>query len=141
MRAKSSKSLLVSCGLLMGLGLLLIASGDLHAPNPDRIARVLLASWKANSADAPPAALWATQPLGEFPGFDLSVGRQVSGHGIAMLQRHSHWYGFSRDVAFSLIQSPHNATQWQLAESRAYSIAGLKLTSRRLVLTTITDLQ
>ena len=135
------KRLLMLLGLLTALGLLLLGFGGFHTRNPELIARVLLASWKASSAESPAGVLWATPPAPELSGFDLSVGRQASGHGIAMLQRRSRWYAFSREVAFSLIQSSHDAAQWQLAESRCYTVNGRRLLSWRFVRMTLTDSQ
>jgi hypothetical protein len=124
--------------VLVMLALVLLHATRAGASNPDRTARVLLASWKSNFTPPGPAALWSVPPVPEFPGFNLSEGRLGSGLGIALLQKRSHWYRVSQELAFGLIQYSEDPSVWRLSVSRSYRIAGHSIFSRRTVLTTVT---
>jgi hypothetical protein len=78
-------------------------------------------------------------PAADFPGYDLSVGKLVSGLGIATLQKRSQWYSLSQELAFALHQAGENPDAWQLSESRCYRVGGRTILGRHAVLTVITN--
>ncbi len=131
--------LLLSVGVI-GLVLLLFAFwASLNTPNPDLVARTLLAAWQSQPQKPAVAGLWALSPPADMPGYELSVGNLASGQAVAMLQKRNDWYGFHQERNYALVQSEATQAVWRLSQSRRLRVLDHTLWRRTYALTTITN--